>query len=100
MAGKKIGNLSWSESEQVSANTVRYLGAIEATENRDQNLIMSGATLEMHQGFFNESKLADDGIPIYDENGKFQKDVKNYWKPEPMIKNLIVCMGPVVEGKW
>lgn len=48
----------------------------------------------------NESKLADDGIPIYDENGKFQKDVKNYWKPEPMIKNLIVCMGPVVEGKW
>lgn len=48
----------------------------------------------------NESKLADDGIPVYDENGKFQKDLKNYWKPEPMIKNLLTCTGPIKEGNW
>ena len=48
----------------------------------------------------NESKLADDGVPVYDENGKFQKDEKNYWKPENLIKNLLTCTGPIAEGNW
>lgn len=37
----------------------------------------------------NESKLGADGKPIYDENGKFLKG-PNYWKPEPLIRNLLV----------
>jgi predicted HAD superfamily Cof-like phosphohydrolase len=36
----------------------------------------------------NESKLGADGKPIYDCNGKFLKG-PNYWKPEPMIKELL-----------
>ena len=36
----------------------------------------------------NESKLGDDGEPIYDHNGKFLKG-PNYWKPEPKIKALL-----------
>lgn len=36
----------------------------------------------------NESKLGEDGRPIYDSNGKFLKG-PNYWKPEPKIKELL-----------
>lgn len=36
----------------------------------------------------NESKLAADGKPIYDANGKFLKG-PNYWQPEPKIKDLL-----------
>lgn len=36
----------------------------------------------------NESKLGQDGEPIYDSRGKFQKG-PNYWKPEPKIEALI-----------
>lgn len=36
----------------------------------------------------NESKLGNDGQPIYDANGKFLKG-PNYWKPEPKIKALL-----------
>jgi predicted HAD superfamily Cof-like phosphohydrolase len=38
----------------------------------------------------NFSKLGEDGEPIYDERGKFQKG-PNYWKPEPLIKELLRC---------
>lgn len=37
----------------------------------------------------NESKLDENGRPIYDENGKFLKG-PNYWKPEPKIKELLL----------
>lgn len=40
----------------------------------------------------NESKLGADGNPIYDENGKFLKG-PNYWKPEPLIRKLLVEYG-------
>lgn len=36
----------------------------------------------------NESKLDENGKPIFDENGKFLKG-PNYWKPEPKIKALL-----------
>ncbi|WP_231600724.1 MULTISPECIES: pyrophosphatase [Burkholderia] len=36
----------------------------------------------------NESKLGADGMPIYDDNGKFLKG-PNYWKPEPKIRQLL-----------
>ncbi|WP_244123362.1 pyrophosphatase [Burkholderia gladioli] len=36
----------------------------------------------------NESKLGEDGKPIYDDNGKFLKG-PNYWKPEPKIRELL-----------
>ena len=36
----------------------------------------------------NESKLDNDGNPIYNEDGKFLKG-PNYWKPEPKIKELL-----------
>lgn len=36
----------------------------------------------------NESKLGDDGNPIYDANGKFLKG-PNYWKPESKIRRLL-----------
>ncbi len=36
----------------------------------------------------NESKLGEDGNPIYDANGKFLKG-PNYWKPESEIKELL-----------
>ena len=36
----------------------------------------------------NESKLGDDGNPIYDANGKFLKG-PNYWKPESKIRQLL-----------
>ena len=58
IADKKIQGLSWSESEQVRDNTVRYIGAVESAENRDENLLMSQASLDMAQGSFNESNLA------------------------------------------
>ena len=38
----------------------------------------------------NESKLDENGDPIYDQNGKFLKG-PNYWKPEPKIKALLEC---------
>lgn len=36
----------------------------------------------------NESKLGEDGNPIYDANGKFLKGPR-YWKPEPKIRELL-----------
>ena len=38
----------------------------------------------------NESKLDEDGMPIYNEQGKFLKG-PNYWKPEPKIKELLLA---------
>jgi hypothetical protein len=58
IADKKIQGLSWSESEQVRDNTVKYISAVETAENRDQNLIMSQASLDMANQSFNESSLA------------------------------------------
>ena len=40
----------------------------------------------------NESKLAADGNPIYDANGKFLKG-PNYWRPEPKIRALLDARG-------
>lgn len=40
----------------------------------------------------NFSKLGADGNPIYDERGKVQKG-PNYWKPEPMIRSILVREG-------
>lgn len=40
----------------------------------------------------NESKLDENGNPIYDSNGKFLKG-PNYWKPEPRIKALLEERG-------
>ncbi|CAH1387059.1 hypothetical protein [Candidatus Nitrotoga sp. M5] len=40
----------------------------------------------------NESKLGEDGRPIYDENGKFLKGPR-YWKPEGKIKQLLLGDG-------
>lgn len=40
----------------------------------------------------NESKLDENGNPIYDINGKFLKG-PNYWKPEPRIKALLEKNG-------
>lgn len=37
----------------------------------------------------NESKLGADGLPIYDDFGKFLKG-PNYWKPEPKIRALLI----------
>lgn len=37
----------------------------------------------------NFTKLASDGIPRYDDNGKFQKDLTNFVAPEPSIKSLL-----------
>jgi len=37
----------------------------------------------------NESKLDEDGNPIYDANGKFLKG-PNYWKPEPKIRETLL----------
>jgi hypothetical protein len=42
----------------------------------------------------NESKLAANGDPIYDANGKFLKG-PNYWKPEAKIKALLADRGPI-----
>ena len=36
----------------------------------------------------NESKLGADGLPIYNDDGKFLKG-PNYWKPEPKIHELL-----------
>jgi len=40
----------------------------------------------------NESKLGADGLPIYNEDGKFLKG-PNYWRPEPMIRALLLSHG-------
>ncbi len=40
----------------------------------------------------NESKLDENGNPIYDTNGKFLKG-PNYWKPESKIKTLLEKNG-------
>lgn len=37
----------------------------------------------------NESKLDENGQPIYNEQGKFMKG-PNYWKPEPKIREFIL----------
>lgn len=42
----------------------------------------------------NESKLGEDGKPIYDANGKFLKG-PNYWRPEPKIRDLLSQFGSV-----
>lgn len=36
----------------------------------------------------NMSKLGEDGMPIYNEDGKVMKG-PDYWKPEPVIKQLL-----------
>lgn len=46
----------------------------------------------------NESKLDENGQPIYDANGKFLKG-PNYWKPEPKIKALLEQRG-IETGNW
>ena len=47
----------------------------------------------------NASKLGADGLPIYNENGKFMKG-PNYYKPEPMITKLLQVCGGVTQGTW
>jgi NTP pyrophosphatase (non-canonical NTP hydrolase) len=47
----------------------------------------------------NESKLDENGEPIYDENGKFLKG-PSYWKPEPLIKELLSKNNGVQKGTW
>jgi hypothetical protein len=37
----------------------------------------------------NATKLPDSGIPIYDDNGKFLKDKKNFIAPEPAIRSIL-----------
>ena len=37
----------------------------------------------------NFTKLPSDGVPIYDENGKFLKDMSNFVPPEPAIKTIM-----------
>lgn len=37
----------------------------------------------------NFTKLASDGVPRYDANGKFLKDTTNFVPPEPAIKSLL-----------
>jgi hypothetical protein len=37
----------------------------------------------------NDSKLGEDGKPIYDERGKVMKGPK-YWKPEPKIAQMLI----------
>ena len=37
----------------------------------------------------NFTKLPSDGIPVYDANGKFQKDLTNFVPPEPAIKSIL-----------
>lgn len=37
----------------------------------------------------NFTKLPDDGIPVYDENGKFLKDQKNFIPPEDAIATIL-----------
>jgi len=46
----------------------------------------------------NESKLDENGNPIYDSNGKFLKG-PNYWKPETKIKALLEEHG-IQAGNW
>jgi len=46
----------------------------------------------------NESKLDENGNPIYDSNGKFLKG-PNYWKPEPKIKTLLEDRK-IQTGNW
>ena len=46
----------------------------------------------------NESKLDENGQPIYDANGKFLKG-PNYWKPEPKIRALLEQRG-IRKGNW
>ena len=46
----------------------------------------------------NESKLDENGNPIYDTNGKFLKG-PNYWKPEPKIGALLADRG-IRTGNW
>lgn len=46
----------------------------------------------------NESKLDENGNPIYDSNGKFLKG-PNYWKPESKIKALLEEHG-IQTGNW
>ena len=46
----------------------------------------------------NESKLDENGNPIYDANGKFLKG-PNYWKPEPKIQTLLEDRG-IQAGNW
>lgn len=41
----------------------------------------------------NESKLDENGKPIYNENGKFLKG-PNYWPPEDKIRELIKSRNP------
>jgi len=58
IADKKIGNLTWSESEQVRDNTVSYLSHVEAAANREQTLLTAQASNEMALGTFNSDRLA------------------------------------------
>lgn len=37
----------------------------------------------------NFTKLPSDGVPIYDSNGKFLKDMSNFVPPEPAIKTIL-----------
>jgi NTP pyrophosphatase (non-canonical NTP hydrolase) len=46
----------------------------------------------------NASKLDANGMPIYDDNGKFLKG-PNYWQPEPRIKELLQARG-IQSGTW
>lgn len=58
IADKKIGDLSWSESEAVRDNTFRYLGAVESAENRDQALIEAQGQGEILSRTMNPDTLA------------------------------------------
>ena len=47
----------------------------------------------------NFTKLASDGIPVYDANGKFQKDMTNFVPPEPSIKSLLFYHKKNADGQ-
>lgn len=45
----------------------------------------------------NFTKLPSDGIPIYDANGKFLKDMTNFVPPEPAIKSIMFGCKPELQ---
>jgi hypothetical protein len=47
----------------------------------------------------NFTKLPSDGVPIYDSNGKFLKDLSNFIPPEPAIKTILFGVKDVQRAR-
>ena len=94
ISDKKIGNLSWSESESVRDATLNYFAKQDAAQRKYQALLGSEATQEIYNNTFTDARAAYykeqmDPIPYNNLMTQYAVYQKKYNKEQSQITPMI-----------